>query len=345
MKTLLILVMSCQDEFFMNEEELIKETWGKDIIEGKYNNIDIIIYRGGYEKNSYSNKNKLLKLHIEDKMPYTFKKTYMALNMIWNDFRKYDYVFRTNTSTYVNVPLLNELIQRMTDDSTAYFSDIYSLSEQCAPYPLCLGGRGNGMLLSQKLVEIVLKEGLPYIYLTHAMHSSDGTAHIPDDSTISTILNSHWIMNGEEYKDHIKGLRHGWYKCISTNAGNNNSICSYFEDSQDPEFWKQFVTIQMKCYREREREYDNYREFHGIISKASSITLDDIELNEYYYNKYNIFIGSILGYTSFENWSKLNKFDLYDLEIHNKASDDEQRYKAKLPFIYVKYNQNKDFSI
>ena len=137
--------MSCQDEFFMNEEELVKETWAKPIIDGEYKNIDFIIYRGGYEKNSYSNKNKLLKLHIEDTMPYTFKKTYMALNMIWNEFKKYDYVFRTNTSTYVNVPLLNELIQRTEDDSIAYFSDIYSLSEQCAPYPLCLGGRGNGI--------------------------------------------------------------------------------------------------------------------------------------------------------------------------------------------------------
>lgn len=345
MKNLLILVMSCQDEFFANEEELIRETWGKDIIEGKYSNVDLIIYRGGYEKNSYSNKSKLLKLHIEDGMPYTFKKTYMALNMIWNEFRKYDYVFRTNTSTYVNVPLMNELIQRMTDDTVAYYSDIYSLSEQCTPYPLCISGRGNGMLLSKNLVEIILKEGLPYIYSTNTMHGSNGEAHIPDDSVISNILNSHWIMNGEEYKDHIKGLRHGWYKAISIKNGLGNGICTYDCDNQDPEYWKQFVTIQMKCYREREREYDNYREFHEIISKASEIDEDDIDINEYYYNKFNVFIGSILGYASYEEWKKTNKFTLYDLEINNKASDDEQRYYDKRPFIYVKYNQNKDFNI
>ena len=345
MKSLLILVMSCQDEFFMNEEELVKETWAKPIIDGEYKNIDFIIYRGGYEKNSYSNKNKLLKLHIEDTMPYTFKKTYMALNMIWNEFKKYDYVFRTNTSTYVNVPLLNELIQRMEDDSIAYFSDIYSLSEQCAPYPLCLGGRGNGILLSKRLVEIVLKEGLPWIYLTHSMHASDGNAHIPDDSQISMILNSHWIMEGEDYKSHICGLRHGWYNCIPTKATNNHSVCAYYEKSQDPEFWKTMVTIQMKCYREREREFDNYREFHSIIEKASKIDDTTININEQYYKKFDVFIGSILGYINIEEWKNIDKFKLYDLEIHNKASDDEQRYKAKLPFIYVKYNMNKDFSI
>ena len=337
--------MSCQDEFFMNEEELVKETWAKDIIDKKYPNVDFIIYRGGYDANSYSNKNKLLKLHIEDGMPYTFKKTYMALNMIWNDFRKYDYVFRTNTSTYVNVQLLNELIQRMDDDTISYFSDIYSLSEQCAPYPLCLGGRGNGMLLPKKSVEIILKEGLPWIYLTHAMHSSDGTAHIPDDSMVSMILNSHWIMEGEDYKNHIKGLRHGWYNCIPTDAKNNHSVCAYYEKSQDPEFWSTMVTIQMKCYREREREFDNYREFHSIFEKVTEIDEDTLKLNEWYYDNFDVFIGSILGYMPIKEWLKFDKFKLYDLEIHNKASDDEQRYKAKLPFIYVKYNMNKDFSI
>jgi len=345
MKNILILVMSCQDEFFTKEEEIIKETWAKDIINKKYPNIDFIIYRGGYDSNSYSNKNKLLKLHIEDDMPYTFKKTYMALNMIWSEFREYDYVFRTNTSTYVNVPLLNELVQRMEDDSIAYFSDIYSLSEQCSPYPLCLGGRGNGILLSNKLVNIILKEGLPWIYLTHAMHSSDGKAHIPDDSTISTILNSHWIINGEDYKKHICGLRHGWYKCVSIENSQGNGICTYGENSQDPEFWKQFVSIQMKCYREREREYDNYNEFHSIISKASEIDIETLELNEWYYTRFSVFIGSILGYVKFDEWKNIDKFKLYDIEIHNKASDDEQKYKDKLPFIYVKYNQNKDFSI
>lgn len=344
MKNILILVMSCQDEFFTKEEEILKQTWAKPIIDKEYSNIDFIIYRGGYDENSYSNKTKVLKLHVEDGLQYTFKKTYMALNMVWNEFRKYDYVFRTNTSTYVNVPLLNELVQRMEDDSIAYYSDIYSLSEFCAPYPLCISGRGNGMLLSSKLIEIILAEGLPFIYFSNTTQGSD-KGFLSDDATISTILNSHWIMNGEEYKDHIRGLRHGWHKCIPTEVQNGHTLCRYQENSDDPEFWKSFVTIQMKCYREREREYDNYAEFHEIISKASKIDEDTVLENEWYYDKFNVFIGSILGYVSYNDWRHGDKFRLYDLEINNKASDDEQRYFEKRPFIYVKYNVNKEFSI
>ena len=43
MKNILILVMSCQDEFFTKEEEILKQTWAKPIIDKEYSNIDFII--------------------------------------------------------------------------------------------------------------------------------------------------------------------------------------------------------------------------------------------------------------------------------------------------------------
>ena len=36
MKKIVIFVMSCQDEFFINQEKVVDETWGADIIAGKY---------------------------------------------------------------------------------------------------------------------------------------------------------------------------------------------------------------------------------------------------------------------------------------------------------------------
>ena len=200
------------------------------------------------------------------------------------------------------------------------------------------------MLLSAKLVDIILKEGLPFIYFSNTTQGSD-KGFLSDDATISNLLNSHWVANGEEYKNHIRGLRHGWYKCISTNANSHNTICSYFEDRKDPEFWKTFVTVQMKCYREREREYDNYMEFHSIVCGKIATDEESIEINEYYYDRFNVFIGSILGYIKYDEWKQIDKYKLYDIEINNKASDDEQRYFEKKPFIYVKYNVNKEFSI
>ena len=51
MKNILILVMSCKDEFFQEQEKFIDQTWGKDVLEGKYPNIKIMKYHGGEDKN------------------------------------------------------------------------------------------------------------------------------------------------------------------------------------------------------------------------------------------------------------------------------------------------------
>ena len=121
MKKILILVMSCQDEFFQNQVNTIKEMWAKPILEGKYPNIDFIVYEGGYDKHSYDKENHILKVRCEDDLDNTYKKTYYAFNLINNNI-EYDYIFRTNTSTYVNVDLLNKFIQSLDDDNIVYTS-------------------------------------------------------------------------------------------------------------------------------------------------------------------------------------------------------------------------------
>ena len=239
-------MMSCNDEFFIKEEEIAKQTWAKDIIEKKYENIDFLAYRGTSNKHSIDWNLNLFKVKCEDGLDNTFKKTYYALSIL-NKKYDYDYIFRCNTSTYVNVPLLDSFIQLLEDDSVLWCSELYSLSEGFCPYPLYLFARGNGFLLSRKLIDIIIKEGISFIYLK-----------LCDDWTIGNILNSYWIKNGENYLDHIKSYPHGWWKSIHTDSDNNNSICKYNNESTDFEYMKKFVTIQVKRYHQREFEHDNY---------------------------------------------------------------------------------------
>ena len=44
MKKILIMIMSCNDDFFVTQEQVIKGTWIKKI--DQFDNIDYIIYRG-----------------------------------------------------------------------------------------------------------------------------------------------------------------------------------------------------------------------------------------------------------------------------------------------------------
>ena len=320
MKKLLITVMSCDQEFFSNQEELIKQTWAKDIIDGKYPNIDIVFYMGCPVINAtyFDNDLKTIVLKCEDGLDNTFKKTIRAFEYIDNNY-EYDYIFRTNTSTYVNVQLLNEFIQSITDDNLLYGSEIYSLSESTCPYPLCLFARGNSIILSKKHIGILLKDSYPLLYL-----------NLCDDYTIGSIINSHWIKQNIDYTQYIKGIPHGWYKCTFTEVRNNHSLCTYYNTNTDINFLSQFITIQIRNYNDRNLETQHYLELHDLFS-TYKLTEKDETVNKVieYTKNYDIFIGSILGYISFEKWKNLDKHELYNIEIKHKAMDDAEFYKKQ----------------
>lgn len=312
--------MSCQDDFFVEQEKIIKETWAGPIIKGEYPNVDFLIYKGDttLQKHKLIKSENTLLLRCEDDLEHTFKKTYYALSLINKNF-EYDYVFRTNTSTFVNVPLMHEFIQHLDNDEVLWVSELYSLSEAYTPYPLCLFGRGNGLLLSHRLVERILTEGVSFVYYGKC-----------DDWIIGNILNSYWIKQNKDYTEYIKSYKHGWFKCISTNAENNHTLCPYYNNNTNFNFLKQFMTIQIKRYFERHLENTNYYELWDIFSKHKDNELKkEAKSNLTYSTNANIFIGSILGYITLEKWKTIEKWKLYAYEINNKAFDDKEFFKDK----------------
>ena len=317
MKKILITVMSCNDDFFVNQEQVMKDTWIKQI--DQFDNIDYIIYRGdpNIERHKYDKQQHLLSLRCEDDLNNTFKKTYYAFKLAHKIY-DYDYIFRTNTSTYVNVALLNQFIQILEDDNILWSSDLYSLSNSFCPYPLYLYGRGNGMILSKSLIDIILTEGISYLYLEKC-----------DDWIIGNILNTYWIKQGKDYLDYIKGYKHGWYKCVPEEQQNNHKLCVYGNQNRDWEFIKQFITIQIKRYRERHLENAQYKELNETFEQNKYVDdLEDIIKSNIEYSKRpSVFIGSILGYTDYEDWKKCNKMQLFNYQVKHKASDDEEHGK------------------
>ena len=315
MKKILITVMSCNDDFFIKQEQIMKETWIKQL--NQFDNIDYIIYRGDpdIQKHKYDKEQHVLSLKCEDDLDNTYKKTYYAFKLA-NKIYDYDYIFRTNTSTYVNITLLNQFIQELSNDEILWSSDLYSLSNSFCPYPLYLYGRGNGMILSKKLINIILSEGISHLYLGKC-----------DDWMIGNILNSYWIKQGKDYLDYIKGYKHGWYKCVPEEQPNNHKLCVYGNRNRDWDFIKQFITIQIKRYRERHLENDQYKELNETFEQNQYNELDLMEQimsNIEYSKRPSVFIGSILGYTDYEDWKNCNKMELFNYQVKHKASDDEE---------------------
>lgn len=318
MKKIVILVMSCQDEFFVNQEKVVDETWGADIISGKYPNVTLYKYRGGYSYDDVTDDN-MIKLRCEDDINNTFKKTWAALSIL-NKVEQYDYVFRVNTSTYVNVDLLVHFVESLENDETLWCGELYSLSEAYVPQPLYLFGRGNALLFSRKLIDILLCEGISFLY-----------SRMTDDNTIGNILNSYWLKHGKNYLDHIKAFRHGWFKCTDVGVTSNNSICTWYNEDTDFEFMKTFLTIQAKRYWKREIENEHYYELHNscFVGNKDEDISNTVDLQYEYSRNPQVFIGSILGYLDYSTWVRFDKQHLYNIEVNNKSSDDINRGKWK----------------
>ena len=312
---ILIMIMSCNDPFFINEEKIIRETWLKDLPEG----VDYCFYRGdeNIDKHKYNKEQHLLTLRCEDNINNTFKKTYYAFNIIDKIFKDYDYIFRTNTSTYVNTYLLKEFVNQVCykNFNILWTGEMYSLSNSFCPYPLYLYGRGNGIILHKTLKDIILKNGLGYLYLEKC-----------DDWIIGNILNSYWINQGyNNYYDYIKAYTHGWYKCVPEEQPNNHKLCVYGNQDNSWDFLKQFITIQVKRYRERDLEEGIYYELYEALKDKKYDNIQEIIDKIVEYSKSpSVFIGSILGYTDYHEWLKCDKLKLFNYQVKHKASDDEE---------------------
>lgn len=312
MKKIIILILGTaeeNDKFFYDEyKECILNTWAKNVPE----NIQVIYYHGGTETKF---ENGILTLPVEDDMKNVYKKTYFALDYINKHF-EYDFVFRTNTSTYINTYLLNLFIDNIYQENYQYGSDIYSLSEGYVPYPLIPFRRGNGILFSKNDVDFFLSYGINLLYLG-----------ICDDTAIGNVFNSYLITQSirdqKKWNTNIKGLPHAWYKSTDLLDNIGHQLSSF---NNSDKYWM-CITTTVKRYREREIEFDQYKEFHNLILNLrypdEKIVIDNMRK---YSENYSIFIGSILGYMDYEKWKHVDKNQLYFLEISNKAADDEQYY-------------------
>lgn len=317
--TLFILVMGANSEIckgftFEDEFNIGLQTWGKNLPE----NVGIVYYDGSSCMKTKFTKHKGLDnvwhLHLacEDDMKYTFKKTWMAYKYIVDKYNP-DWIFRTNTSTYVNIDLLNEFVCEIANPYITYGSDLYSLSEACAPYPLCIYPRGNGILTNKKIhIPAIVRNGISFAF-----------QNICDDIVIGNLINTYNINNGMKYFDCIKGLPHAWYKCVDVKFDNGHKLSKFGDDDID---YTKFVTITVKKYREREKEKEHYLEL-GKIMKDKKCAWDD-DMRKYVVD-YSVFIGSILGYIDFDKWKSLDKNSLFLYELGHKATDDEQHYKYK----------------
>lgn len=130
-KKILIMNLSTINSSMHLYEELEKcgrETWAKEVIDGKYPNIDYWAVYDCKEETHVDEKNHIVYVKTDftkDNIQQLLSRWLVAYDII-SKLKQYDYVIRTNTSSWVNIEWMNIFLSYQTDDSKNFTSKFHS---------------------------------------------------------------------------------------------------------------------------------------------------------------------------------------------------------------------------
>lgn len=295
---ILVLMMSCRNDFFQHQAERALMTWATK----RSDSVDVMYYDGLWEETEIDGNH--LKVAAPDDLNHTYTKTWYALNAIRD---RYDWVLRTNTSTYINIPLLEQFVEKVAKEDVLYAGELYSLSDAPCPIPIDIYARGNAILISNKMIKILIREGLNLLFMD-----------VVDDVAIGNVLNTYYIKTDGDYLKHIAGFSHAWYHTIDNDFDCGHALSSW-GCTKDMNYYNNFISIQTKMYRQRYREAENVMSLWDMMKDAPKPSLD---MTLEYMTDPSIFLGSAIGYIPLSQWKKIPRDKLYNYELNHKAIDD-----------------------
>lgn len=110
-------------DLFNNLDDACRKTWAKNIINGKYKNIDYYTVIDSTEDSRIDEEKRIIYVKInpnEDNLFNLVERFPSAYKLLTNAGKTYDYILRTNTSTWCNIDILNEFVSYEDDDSLIY---------------------------------------------------------------------------------------------------------------------------------------------------------------------------------------------------------------------------------
>jgi hypothetical protein len=240
----LILLMSCNHSFFKKEEDMVKQTWLKPIVDNKYDGFDYMFYTSG-PTDFIDYTRHIVYVNSPDDWEGTFVKTKQALNIINKEF-DYDYIVRTNLSTYINIPLLQIIINSGAldpyKDSTLFGGQL--IKNNGVFYPC-----GNFLLFSKHLAEEIVKSDINEIKA--------------DDYIIGKILTN--------YRKHI-------FNVVNINYGTMHQI---YNDINDDLYNKIAISYRVYNFDSYETYYKlrEIQEFHMLNKLHNHMLNMKIDIN------------------------------------------------------------------
>ena len=233
-KKILILIMTCNFPNYRFKEQIIRDTWFKDV--EKYEDIvDCYFFTSSALDNLKIDKDeKIIYVPIQDYRDRTFNKFMETVYLIDNALKlEYDYLLRLNISTYPNLKLISEYIQTIDNEQSMFCGTICNSPGWMRPNQL-LFTQGEFLLFSKWNLDR-LKEYYAYNKRNFDMINADpiyANRYYNDDGWVTHILYAYYTNSEntdiQDYFNNIHslGLIHEYAeKCRQDSEDYKNVLC------------------------------------------------------------------------------------------------------------------------
>lgn len=266
----IFLSQSSNIEFFKNESDVVEQTWAKNLIDGEFPGYTYFRYTSCDEQHpNPCIDNHIIYVENDDTLKHTYEKMRDAYRLLLKSGYTFDYIFRTNTSTYINVVEAIGMMNNCNKNENAIVSD------RCGYYHRLPNGilafqfncfLGNAYIMSKKIADSIFLSR----YDSNICPIDDG-----DDIVANYIVNElydqndviHTVMNPSGPQ-----LMCYKYKCL-LDPDNEQDQTDKIRHTTDPDVVYSSVSVSVRIkhvdYKVRleHGEYDHMRELHERYMK------------------------------------------------------------------------------
>lgn len=182
---IIILILSSENKPYDMLEKVIRETWAREYPD----NVEIYYYYGG--DRNYIDGDKIYS-NSEENIYNIGRKTINAFEFLSN--KDYDYIFRTNSSSYVNIEYLLEYIKDKPNNMF-YHGVIGHYEPENFNFV-----SGSGYIISRDLIDLVIENKDKW---DHSFPNAD-------DVSIAKLLNSFGVVATSGVRIDLGSYRSGY---------------------------------------------------------------------------------------------------------------------------------------
>jgi len=253
-RKVVILSMTCNNPQYADMEKAILDTWAGPVIRGEVPNTEFWFYTAATDRlpaGVYPEEHKI-RVDAGDAIENTYSKTMAVFDMLDEKGMKYDYIVRTNTSTWINVPLTRDFIANLHDDSVMWTGEL----EACFWSKMRFYGQGSFLIMSRTVTRR---------FKDYRHYDWEKVFKAYDDVILGATINAYSIRYGLDHRRYQKACGLSYYFDREPDIrfeDIRDRLCVRIKTETDD------VTGYESNNVNRDREYDapKMRKVHEVVS-------------------------------------------------------------------------------